>query len=76
MIFSLSSTGGEGRGEEAIGIWLLELFWDLEFGIWSFPRLVHGKRNLYAKAKTNFNGRGGIAYRRLHLVALLPFCFS
>jgi len=24
---------------KAIGIWLLELFWDLEFGIWSFPSL-------------------------------------
>jgi hypothetical protein len=22
------------------GIWLLELFWDLEFGIWSFARPV------------------------------------
>jgi hypothetical protein len=36
---------GEGRGEGPIGIWLLELFWDLEFGIWSFPRPVHGKED-------------------------------
>src|SRR6267142_5596295 len=32
------SLGGEGRAHvRPFGIWLLELFWDLGFGIWSFP---------------------------------------
>jgi len=41
----LSSSGGEGWGEEAVGIWStrpegfwsgLEFFWALELGIWDF----------------------------------------
>jgi hypothetical protein len=41
MAFSLSSTGGDGWGEEAI--WNLVIGASLGFGIWSFPRSVHGK---------------------------------
>src|SRR6476469_910876 len=39
----------ERAGERRpFGIWLLEVFWDLEFGIWSFPQPVHGKLDAYA----------------------------
>jgi hypothetical protein len=37
-VFSLSSVGMTSLvgGEEAVGIWLLELLWNLELGIWIF----------------------------------------
>jgi len=42
-VFSLSSTGEEGRREEGIGIWSLELLWDLDLGAWIFPQFAARK---------------------------------
>src|SRR6267142_3762070 len=41
-----------GGRRPSFGIWLSELFWDLGFGIWSFPRPVHGKAQLFIASRS------------------------
>lgn len=62
----LQERAGEKR---PIGIWLLEFFWDLELGIWSFPRPVHGDA---AETEFAFYSVFGAFSRSLRLFDQVP----
>src|SRR6267142_1410395 len=60
------SLGGEGRAHvRPFGIWLLELFWDLGFGIWSFPGPVHGRAGVRGSCRPQLYPRARWALQGL-----------